>query len=395
MEIKHKRKPFNKRRLWQGSLVAAVTGVVFAAAACLVFIIFQQTVLKRIATTKEDNVIIQVGGQETEEIDVTTSALKIRDRQQELYKLYDTGLACQKFVVSIVPGTGHEYEGMLSSDQEVSGIILTQTSDALLILTTPGAMKGNLNAQITFFNGETVLGKVVGTDTETKISVVSVSIASLAEETLSTIHAAPLANSSITKRGQSVVVIGCPLGEAKTMVVGQLISTSSKAYYLDREYTMLETDIVGKSYANGFLVSEDGNILGVISHDEDEADEVLTLRAIGISELTEAIERLCNGEDFPYIGINISTVTKVNAERYHIKEGIFVENVALKSPAAAAGIQRGDIIVGFGKKDITTGKQLYKGLMSMDPGDSAQIRLFRYANGEYETMLVTVVLGTH
>lgn len=58
-------------------------------------------------------------------------------------------------------------------------------------------------------------------------------------------------------------------------------------------------------------------------------------------------------------------------------QGAVVEDVAPDSPAAKAGLRRGDLIVSFNKNKVRTAAQLIPMLMSTEPGQSAKVVITR------------------
>ena len=70
------------------------------------------------------------------------------------------------------------------------------------------------------------------------------------------------------------------------------------------------------------------------------------LCAVGITELHTIIRRLENGGSKAYLGISGIDVTKEISETNMIPVGVWVTRAQDDGPAMAAGIQKGDIIVG-------------------------------------------------
>jgi membrane-associated protease RseP (regulator of RpoE activity) len=71
-------------------------------------------------------------------------------------------------------------------------------------------------------------------------------------------------------------------------------------------------------------------------------------------------------------------------------DGLEVVQVVSGSAADDAGLEVGDVIVGFDGNDVTTPAQLANAVGNLDPGDEAEIRYVRDDN----TRTVTVELGS-
>lgn len=93
--------------------------------------------------------------------------------------------------------------------------------------------------------------------------------------------------------------------------------------------------------------------------------EQTTLAAVSISELKGVIELLSNDKPMPYLGMRISTVTDEISETYHMPKGVYVREVALDSPAMAAGFQSGDVITRINGVSITAAEDYEKLLRTL------------------------------
>ncbi|MBP5701358.1 MAG: PDZ domain-containing protein, partial [Lachnospiraceae bacterium] len=100
-----------------------------------------------------------------------------------------------------------------------------------------------------------------------------------------------------------------------------------------------------------------------------------------------------NEDDIGYIGIYLQEVTPEISAYYGIPEGIFVSEVAEGGGAEAAGIQNGDIIVGFQGSRVTTDAALKKMIKYYAVGDDVEVTFMREEDGEYVEHTVTVTLG--
>ncbi|MGN0170404.1 MAG: S1C family serine protease [Lachnospiraceae bacterium] len=398
MEIKRKNKPLNKRKLFSRVVTGVCVGLAFGLAASASVLLCAPKLKEVLGLTKENNVVIKVGGSREGEsqktiLDNATAAREydtLAEHQQMNYSLYGVGSQVGKILVGINlanSGAGKQYYSDVGC-----GIILTQTSDEVLILATPGVVKEEEVAPITFYGGQTVSGQVYARDKETGITIIRVGLEMLNQYTRNTIDIAKIGDSTSTNRGEYVIAVGCPLGELRSILVGELTSVRRKVQYYDREYSILETDILGKSYSEGFLIDQSGGIIGVLTHDGDEAGESTVLKAVAISELSEVMEKLCNKEEIPSIGMKISTVSSNMAEIYGVPKGVYVDGVSLNSPAWNAGIQKGDVVVGFEKDTISTAKQYTTHLMNTEPGSNVKLKVLRYSGGEYREITVIVVV---
>lgn len=85
--------------------------------------------------------------------------------------------------------------------------------------------------------------------------------------------------------------------------------------------------------------------------------------------------------DGGYLGVQTQEVTKENFGKFGLREvrGVAVERVMENSPAAAAGIKEGDVIVRFNGDVVTSSRKLTRLVGEVDPDH--QVRLTISRNG--------------
>jgi len=91
-----------------------------------------------------------------------------------------------------------------------------------------------------------------------------------------------------------------------------------------------------------------------------------------------------------WLGVSVQEVTPELAKSFGLKEnkGALVAEVFKGTPAEKAGIEQGDIILGFNGKDVSDSKELPRMLASTPIGEKATIKLLR--NGSINERTVKV-----
>jgi len=91
-----------------------------------------------------------------------------------------------------------------------------------------------------------------------------------------------------------------------------------------------------------------------------------------------------------YIGVQTREVTKDNFSKLGLREvrGVAVDKVMEKSPAEAAGIQAGDVIVKFNGEEVTSARKLTRLIGEVDPDHQARLTVVR--GGSEREITVTV-----
>lgn len=91
-----------------------------------------------------------------------------------------------------------------------------------------------------------------------------------------------------------------------------------------------------------------------------------------------------------YIGVELDEVTRENMSKFGLREvrGVAIDKVADNSPAQAAGLQVGDVIVKFSGEDVTSVRKLTRLLGEVAPDHQAKMKIVR--NGDERDITVTV-----
>src|SRR4051812_38831893 len=94
--------------------------------------------------------------------------------------------------------------------------------------------------------------------------------------------------------------------------------------------------------------------------------------------------------DGGYLGVETQEVTRENFSKFGLRDvrGVAVEKVADKSPAQAAGIQAGDVIVKFNGEDVTSARKLTRLVGEVDPEHQATLTVLR--GGREQNITVTI-----
>ena len=163
---------------------------------------------------------------------------------------------------------------------------------------------------------------------------------------------------------------------------------------MDHTYSVFTTDIVGNSNSSGVLLNLEGEVIGLVMQDYNANGGNNTLTAISISELKKVIEMLSNGRDIPYLGLKVVTVTDKIALEHKIPRGVYIKEVALDSPALAAGLQNGDVIVEMDGDEIYAIDAFETKALSLKPGDEVEIAVSRQGMDERFRVDCKVMAGT-
>ena len=90
------------------------------------------------------------------------------------------------------------------------------------------------------------------------------------------------------------------------------------------------------------------------------------------------------------MGVSIQQIDPSTATRYNlpVEWGAYVTRVGSGSPAGAAGIRQGDIIVRMGDQTFDENTQFVNALFNYSPGDTVEVEIVR--NSQHITLQVAL-----
>jgi serine protease Do len=193
--------------------------------------------------------------------------------------------------------------------------------------------------------------------------------------------------------GDWVVAIGNPFGLGGTVTAG-IVSARARDIQAGPYDEFIQTDAsINRGNSGGPLFDVSGRVVGV-----NTAIFSPTGGSIGIgfaipSNLAQDVIADLRDDGVVqrgFLGVQIQPVSPDVAEALGLQEprGALVARVTPESPAAAAGIEVGDVIVGFAGRDIEGPGELSRTVARTDVGTQAQVRVLR--DGEERTVTATL-----
>jgi len=223
-------------------------------------------------------------------------------------------------------------------------------------------------------------GRVVGTDPFTDLAVVRISARNL--------PTAPLGDSDRLRVGQFVIAIGNPYGFENSVTIG-LVSALGRGLLLDPKYNLqiegvIQTDAsINPGNSGGPLLNLQGEVVGINTAIIQNAQGIGF--AIPINTAREIAEELIAHGKILRLGILGGTIDEVFVSRYERETGnklpvrrwVFIVEVVPNEPAAAAGLQPGDVIIAAGGEKIGSMEELVAKVKEAGHGGELNIDFFR------------------
>jgi S1-C subfamily serine protease len=242
-----------------------------------------------------------------------------------------------------------------------SGFVLRKDG---VILTNAHVVEGADQVRVKLKDGRSFSGKVMGQDPLTDVAVVKIEAANLPIVTIG--------NSDKLQPGEWAIAIGNPLGLDNSVTVGIISATgrrSSEVGVSDKRVGFIQTDAaINPGNSGGPLLNGQGEVIGMNTAIIGNAQGLGF--AIPINNAAQLAHQLMTSGHVihPYLGIQMVDLTpevveKIKADpnagiKVTVTKGVLIARVVPKSPAAAAGIRSGDVILKVGGKAVASGEEV-------------------------------------
>jgi S1-C subfamily serine protease len=316
-------------------------------------------------------------GQETAaDPDTTTSAAPTQDLPSDTSLVPAIAARVSPSVVRLdVAGASGRGSG--------SGVVLTEDG---YILTNHHVVRQAQQVGVTTADGQDYTAEVVGGDPTSDIAVVKVDASGLPVPSFADEEPVP---------GDLAIAIGSPFGLDGSVTSGIVSALNRTVPGPDVTLIdMIQTDAaINPGNSGGALVNGRGQIIGINTAIFSAAGDSAGIGfATPVSTARTVAEQLIETGEVrsAFLGIQGQTVDPQIAELYDLPaaSGAVVAEVVPDTPAAEAGLQRGDIITGIDGREITSMNELAALIRRQQPDDSVTLTVLR--GGEELTIDVTL-----
>lgn len=263
-----------------------------------------------------------------------------------------------------------------------SGFIVDKSG---IVLTNAHVVSGADTVTVTLKDGRTFEGEVRGADEVSDLAVVQIKGAD------SDLPVAPLGNSDQVQVGDWAIAVGNPVGLDNTVTLG-IISTlhrpSAQVGIPDKRLDFIQTDAaINPGNSGGPLLNDRGEVIGI--NTAIRAGAVGIGFAIPVNKAKSLKDPLARGEriEHPYLGVQLAALTPQVAQENNrnpnspIKlpeiRGVLVVRVLPNTPAAAAGLRWGDVIVEVDGQPVVNAGELQNTVENSRVGQQLKIKVRR------------------
>ena len=247
--------------------------------------------------------------------------------------------------------------------------------DTAYILTNNHVVEGADSITVTFNDGREFDAEITGTDPQSDVAVIEI--------TGDDLPALALGNSDELEVGEWVVAIGNPFGLSHSLTVGVVSALGRTSLGLSDYEDFIQTDAaINPGNSGGPLVNLDGEVIGINTAIASRSGGYMGIGFAIPSNLARSIadQLMSSGEvTRGYIGIIIQDLTSDLAESFQLDttQGILVAQVSPGSPAEAAGLEQGDIIVAYEGDEVTEVGAFRNQVSLTPPGTEASLTVIR------------------
>jgi serine protease Do len=262
--------------------------------------------------------------------------------------------------------------------QEMKGLGSGMIMDAQGHILTNNHVVGNATEiEVLLSNGNKYPGKLIGADPKTDIAVIKIE----ADTTLPYVN---FGDSDEMGVGSWVVAIGHPRGLDQTVTQG-IISAKHRRGIMDPNsyQDFLQTDAaINPGNSGGPLLNLQGEVIGVNTAIASQSggfegigfaipSNMATYVAKGLIEHGKVVRG--------WLGITTQELTLDLAGSFGLKinKGALIADVVKGSPADKSGLERGDVVIAYGEKQISNMGDLQNEIAATPVGDMVQITVFR------------------
>jgi 2-alkenal reductase len=307
----------------------------------------------------------------------------------------------------LTPAEGNVSDAMVAAVQQVAPAVVTvlnnpnsreggSGSGVIIsadgyILTNHHVVDGANRLAVVFADTSRHSAELVGSDPLTDIAVIRVGVEVPA--------VAAVGDSEILQPGEQVLAIGSPLGNFRNTVTAGVVSALNRSVGRDLEGLIQTDTAINQGNSGGPLINLRGEVIGINTLVVRGSGFMAGPQAEGLgfavpshifSRVTEQL--ITNGEVvYPYLGISYAMIDGEIAalNNLPVQNGALISDVVPGTPAAAGGLQPGDIIVEIGGTSLARDNSLRYVLTQYQPGDTVELTVLR--NNREINLTVTLV----
>lgn len=252
------------------------------------------------------------------------------------------------------------------------------------ILTNEHVVAGAEEIKVQLTDQQVFPGKVVGVDAKTDVAVLKI-------ESPESLPVAVLGDSDRLRVGQWALAIGNPFGLDSTLTVGVISATGRANVGIEDYEDFIQTDAsINPGNSGGPLLNIYGEVVGINTAIVAAGQGIGFAIPINLASLI-ADQLMTRGEvTRGWLGVSLQPLDPGLAESFGLDRvtGALINQVLPDTPAAEAGLQRGDVLLSFNGREVRGVRELQLLVASTPVGTDVPVVVLR--NGTSLTLQVAL-----
>jgi len=256
------------------------------------------------------------------------------------------------------------------------------------IVTNNHVVENATQITVTLSDKREFQAKVIGTDPKSDLAVIKIEADNL--------PSLKWAEYDKLQVGDLVLAVGSPFGLSSTVTLG-IISALGRGNVGIADYEdFVQTDAaINPGNSGGALVNMNGELIGIntaifsrTGGSEGIGFAIPSSIALDIVDSLRKTGKVVRG----WMGVAIQEITPALAKSFRIpdnRKGVLISDVNENGPSSAAGLKRGDVIIGYDDKDVQNVSQLRNLVARTLVGRDAKVKVLR----DGKEQIVTVKVG--
>ncbi|HEX2440782.1 MAG TPA: Do family serine endopeptidase [Methylomirabilota bacterium] len=242
------------------------------------------------------------------------------------------------------------------------------------IVTNNHVVDGATEIRVKFADGRDLPGKVVGRDEKTDLALIKVAATGL--------PVIALGDSARLEVGEPVMAIGNPFGLEQTVTTG-IVSATGRAIGAGPYDDFIQTDAsINPGNSGGPLINARGEVVGVNTAIVGGSGGSVGIGfAIPTNMVKPVVTQLADSGHVTrgWLGVSIQRITPELAASFGLPDthGTLVSGVSDGSPAAQAGLRRGDVILKWDGHDVARWSDLPRAVAETPVGRQVPLEVLR------------------
>lgn len=254
-----------------------------------------------------------------------------------------------------------------------SGVIVSADG---YIVTNNHVVESADEIEVALADGRTADAKVVGADPETDLAVIRIQL-----DKLPVVHFGQVDKLQV---GDVLLAIGNPFGVGQTVTMGIVSALGRSQLGINTFENFIQTDAaINPGNSGGALIDVNGNLVGINSAIYSKSGGSMGIGfAIPESTVRMVMQQIIqNGSVVRgWVGVEAQDLTPELAASFQLaeKQGALIAGVVRGSPADAAGVKPGDVLVAAAGKPISDAAAMLNVIAGLTPNQSIQFKVVRH-----------------